>query len=66
MNRTQNVGNRRLIALGMFVVVLGMAQQALAAPIACRSNASVVKAVTDPDYHAITTKFQLIALTCSP
>jgi hypothetical protein len=62
MNTIRNFAGHHLftlVLLGLGVVIFGFAQQTFAAPIACRSGASVVKAVTDPDYHAVTTIFPL-------
>ncbi len=46
-----------LLCASMFV--LGLADEARAQQVECRSTASTVKAVTAPDYHPVTTKFQL-------
>jgi hypothetical protein len=45
------------VLLGLFAVICGLVPQSFAVPITCRSTSSVVKAVTDPDYHYVTTKF---------
>jgi len=56
----------RLGSLMLGVVIFGFAPSSFAAPIVCRSTASTVKAVTDPDYHAITTRFQFDSPNLQP
>jgi hypothetical protein len=53
MRRTSVISS---LCVSMFLV--GVAEQARAQQIECRSTASTVKAVTLPDYHPVTTKFQ--------
>ncbi len=55
-----------VVVLGLFAIVWGAVQQSFAAPIACRSVAPVVKAVTDPDYHVVATKFPVDSPSLQP
>lgn len=48
-----------IVWLGASLVVVGGVREAGAQQVECRSLAPVVKAVTRPDYHAVTTRFQL-------